>query len=151
MSEGFTEDEGYVEFNPDAEKRAYLKVAGKYGPGLEHPADCEVSAYEMPSTENPAYDTEGKRGPYAMLNIRVASEEFGLCFVRHFEPIGSFAGSRMPRWLGNLGVPMGPAPTYRHRPGDVIGHKCGVEVGDPRNSNDGRSFTGRLMDVFGAS
>ena len=154
LSEGFNPSDtsdGYVEFHPDAEKRAFLKQAGKYGPGLQHEADCEITQYEMPASENPRYDTDGKRGPYAYIAIKVKSKEFGLCYAREHIEVGEFAGSRLPRWLNNLGVPNGGPPKYGHRPADVVGRTCGVEIGDPRKNKDGElAFTGRLLDVFGA-
>ena len=41
--------------------------------------------------------------------------------------------------------------TFRHDTDQVVGSKCGVEMGDPRqDKNDAdRYYTGRLLQVFG--
>jgi len=135
-----------VELNPDAEKRSYLR-GGQYGPNMQHPADCEVVDYCFPATEPPKYDKEGKAEDYAFIRILVRSEEFGMCGIFHYEPIKSYSGSKLGQWLINLGVPV-EGETFRHDTDQVIGRKCGVEVGDPREW-DGKMFTGRLLDIFG--
>jgi hypothetical protein len=136
-----------VEIHPDAQKRSYLR-GGQYGPGMTHPADCEVTEYQFPADEAPRWDKAGKAEDYAFLRIRVNSEEFGSVTIFHHEPIKEFSGSKLGEWLVSLGVPV-EGETLRHDTDQVPGRKCGVEVSDPREW-EGRWFTGKLINVMGS-
>ena len=135
-----------VQIHPDAQKRSYLR-GGQYGPGMPHGADCEVIDYQFPAEEVPKYDKEGNAEDYAFLRIRVNSEEFGSCQIFHHESIKAFSGSRLGEWLVALGVPV-EGEGFRHDTDQVVGRKCGVEVGDEREW-EGKFYTGRLMNVMG--
>ena len=138
-----------VEFSPDAQKYAFL-VSGQYGPGMAHEAGCEVIEYQFPAEETPPWDTKGKEKAedFAHLRIRVNSDEFGSVVIRHWEPIKAFSGSKLSDWLVSLGVPV-EGETFRHDTDQVPGRKCGIEVGDARQGNDGRWWTGKLLNVMG--
>jgi len=140
-----------VELHPDAQKRAFLH-SGLYGPGMNHPAECEVTDYQFPADETPGWDKENKENveDWAFIRIQIRSEEFGLVNVFHHEPISANSGSRLGNWLNALGVPV-EGDTFRHDTDQVVGCKCGVEMGDPRqDKNDAEKFyTGKLLQVFG--
>ena len=135
-----------VELNPDAQKRSYLR-GGQYGPGMAHPADCEVTDYQFPADEAPRWDKNGKAEDYAFLRILVRSEEFGAVTIFHHEPITDYSGSKLGDWLISLGVPC-EGETFRHDTDQVVGRKCGVEVADPREW-EGKMYTGKLINVMG--
>lgn len=145
-----SDEQGYVEFQPDAEKQPYLQQAGTYGPGQPEPfeAECVVVGYEFPAAEAPRYIKGAEAKDYAFLLVKVNSVSFGTNFVRHWEPIGTNSGSRLPSWLRSLGVAVGDPPGYGHRPGEVVGAKCSVKVSEPRKSDD-RWFNGRIQDILG--
>ena len=136
-----------VELNPDAEKRSFLR-GGQYGPGMPHPADCEVTDYQFPADEAPRWDKNGSAEDYAFIRILVRSEEFGAVTLFHHEPIKAYSGSKLGQWLTNLDVPV-EGEGFRHDTDQVVGRKCGVEVGDPREW-EGKMYTGRLLDIYGA-
>jgi hypothetical protein len=142
---------GVVELHPDSSKRAYLH-SGQYGPGMPHLADCEVVDYQFPADETPGWDKDNKenREDWAFIRIRVRSEEYGVCDIFHHEPIGANSGSKLGGWLVGLGVPV-EGETFRHDTDQVVGRKCGVEVGDPRQDKDDKEkfWTGKLLQVFG--
>ena len=135
-----------VEINPDAPKYNFLR-AGQYGPGMTHPADCEIVEYMFPANEPPKFDKEGKAEDYAFLRIFVRSEEFGPNSLFHYEPIKAYSRSRLGEWLVSLGVPV-EGEGFRHDTEQVIGRKCGVEVGEPREW-DGKMYTGKVINIFG--
>ena len=140
-----------VELHPDAQKRAYLH-GGEYGPGMAHLADCEVIDYQFPADETPGWDQKGleNREDWCFIRIRIRSEEYGICDSFHHEPISANSGSKLGGWLAALGVPC-EGETFRHDTDQVVGRKCGVEMGDPRqDKNDAdRWYTGKLLQVFG--
>ena len=140
-----------VEFHPDAQKRPYLR-GGQYGPGMPHQAECEVTDYQFPADETPGWDVENKENveDWAFIRIRVNSDEFGMITIFHHEPISADSGSKLGNWLVGMGIPV-EGETFRHDADLVVGTKCGIEVGDPRqDKNDAEKFyTGRLLQVFG--
>jgi hypothetical protein len=140
-----------VELHPDAQKRAYLR-GGQYGPGMNFNADCEVTDYQFPADETPGWDTENKEDPndWAFIRIRVNSDDFGSCTIFHHEPIAAMTGSKLGQWLAALGVPV-EGETFRHDTDQVVGRKCAVEMGDPREDKHeaGKFYTGRLLQVYG--
>lgn len=140
-----------VEINPDAQKRAYLQ-AGQYGPGMTNPADCEVVDYQFPANETPGWDKEGKENveDWAFLRIRVKQVDGPTCDIFEHHPISANSGSKLGTWLTMLGVPV-EGETFRHDTDQVVGCKCGVEMGDPRqDKNDPeRWYTGKLLQVIG--
>lgn len=136
-----------VEIHPDAQKRSYLR-GGQYGPGMAHPADCEVTDYQFPADEAPRWDKNGKAEDYAFLRIRVMSEEFGGVTIFHHEPIKEFSGSKLGEWLVSLGVPV-EGQSFQHDTDQVVGRKCGVEVADPKEW-EGKMYTGKLIQIMGS-
>ena len=140
-----------VELHPDAQKRPYLR-GGQYGPGLTLNADCQVVDYQFPADETPGWDVENRenREDWCFIRIRVKSDDFGTCDIFHHEPISADSGSKLGGWLAAMGVAV-EGETFRHDTDQVVGSKCGVEMGDPRqDKNDAdRYYTGRLLQVFG--
>lgn len=132
--------------DPKSASRPYL-VAGEYGPGRAFEADCEISKFEIPASENPRYDKDGARGPYAYFEIKVRSEERGFNTLFHHEPIGENSGSRVLGWLVELGH---ATPDGTIADTDMVaGTKVVVTVGDPRqDANDpNRYYNGRLLGL----
>lgn len=138
-----------VELEPGADDYPYLQQGGKYGPGLDHEADCEVVLYEFPSSED--RKIFGKLHPadeICHLRIQVRSEEFGTSTLFITEPIVSNSGSKWPQWLTQLGVDNSGPPSYQHDSDDVEGRKCWVEVTDPRqDQSTGRWYNGNVRDM----
>lgn len=139
-----------VIIDPESERYPVLDEAGLYGHGLTHEADVELARFEWPASERmPAFDREGKRGPYAYFGFTVVSPDKGKVFVDHWEPIGKGTGSRARKLLIDLGVVADGV--FEFDAAQVAPRKvAGFEVGDPRKSDDGRLFTGRLLRVIGA-
>jgi len=138
-----------VELNPDAQKRVYLR-SGQYGPGMPHEASCEITDYQFPADESPRYDPDSPRENWALIRIRVNSDEFGGTTLFHYEPISAYSGSKLGDWLVSLGVPV-EGDTFRHDTDQVAGRKCAIEVGDPREDKNeaGKFYTGRLLNIYG--
>lgn len=141
-----------VRIDPKAGLFPYLE-AGKYGPGMDHEAECEIMEFSV-GEDNPAYDPDGKQGPYAYLNIQVRQPDKAIVNIRHHESIAPNSGCRLmstkakPGWLANLGVEVADDGTFDDT--TLPGKKCIVECGDPRvdKENPDRKFT-RLRNVFG--
>ena len=140
-----------VEMHPDAQKRPYLR-GGQYGPGMANEADCVVVDYQFPADETPGWDVRGEenREDWAFMQIRVNQNGGPTCTIFEHIPIGANSGSKLGGWLSALGVAV-EGETFRHDTDTVVGRKCGVEMGDPRqDKNDAeRFYTGRLLQVFG--
>lgn len=137
-----------TKINPRAKNWPYLEE-GKYGPGGDFNATCEVMDYKLPSEEAPAFDTEMKRGPYAYFEIHVDQPGKSRIRVRHWEPAGEDSGSRVEEWLTNLGVPI--ADDGAHDEEMVKGKKCIVQANEPSVSKDDKNkkFT-RVGALLGA-
>lgn len=143
-----------VRIDPKSQNFPYLE-AGKYGPGCDVEAECEVMEYEVAEDADgnpvhPPYDPQNERGPWAFIRIQVRPAEGQLVNLRHYEPIAKDSGSKMLGWITNLGVNVAEDGT--HDSNTVPGLKCGVECGEPRSARDNpdRKFT-VLRDVFGIS
>lgn len=140
-----------VEMHPDAQKRPFLK-GGQYGPNSPNQADCVVVDYQFPANETPGWDVRGEENveDWAFIRIRVNQNGGPTCDIFHHEPIGADSGSKLGGWLTGIGVAVEGA-TFRHDTDTVVGRKCAVEMGDPRqDKNDAeRFYTGRLLQVFG--
>lgn len=135
--------------DPKSELRPHLPTAGEYGAG-KNGCDCKVSAFEYPAEEMlPGYDREGERGPYAYFGFQVRGADLpgGVVFHNEWQEVAEGTGSKALGWLKNLGVSVSEDGEFD--PDDVVGRECIIEVGDPKESN-GRIFTGRLRQVFGA-
>ncbi len=117
---------------------------------MPHNADCEIVLYEFPTTKRPNWDTKEKENleDWARMDILVRSEEFGACRIFGDIRIGENSRSQLPNWLRAIGVPV-EGETFQHDTDQVVGRKCGVEVGEPYKRNDGSFGTGNLKDVFG--
>jgi hypothetical protein len=141
--------DGIVEFHPDAQNNPYLR-AGQYGPNMLHNADCEIVLYEFPTTKRPMWDQQEKENleDWARMDILVRSEKWGAVRVFADIRIGKDSRTKLPVWLTAIGVPV-EGETFRHNTGDVVGRKCGVEIGDPYTRKDGSFGTGNLLDMFG--
>ena len=140
-----------VEMHPDAQKRPYLN-GGMYGPGQANEADCQVVDYQFPADKTPGWDKENKENveDWAFIRIRVKQNGGPTSDIFHHEPIGADSGSKLGNWLTGLGVAV-EGTTFRHDTDTVVGLKCGVEMGDPRQDQNDRErfYTGRLLQVFG--
>lgn len=137
-----------VKIHPDAQKYSYLR-GGQYGPGMSHEASCEITDYQFPADEAPLWKKEAKAEDYAFIRIRVNSDEFGTSTIFHHEPITGYSGSKLGEWLLSLGVPV-EGEDFQHDTDQVVGRKCGVEVGDPTFSEKkDRWYNGWLMNVMG--
>jgi len=140
-----------VEMHPDAQKRPYLR-GGQYGPGMTNEADCQVVDYQFPADETPGWDKDNKenREDWAFIQIRVNQNGGPTCNIYHHEPIGPDSGSKLGNWLTGMGIAV-EGETFRHDTDTVVGSKCGVEMGDPRQDKNDRDrfYTGRLLQVFG--
>lgn len=142
-----------VKLNPDAQKRIFLR-GGQYGPGMSHPAECEITDYQFPADETPRWDKENKENPedWAFIRIRVNSDEFGSVTIFHHEPIASYSGSKLGNWLLGIGVPC-EGEGFQHDTDQVVGRKCGVEMADPRTDGNDSSiqYTGKMIQMFGVA
>ena len=138
-----------VQIDPEASRYPVLDEAGLYGHGLTHEADVELSRFEWPAAERmPAYDKDGKKGPYAYFGFVVNSPTKGKVFVDHWEPIAANSGSKAQQLLLDLGVITGDSLQFDDS--TVAPRKlAGIEMGDPRKGNDGRLFSGRVLRVIG--
>lgn len=136
-----------VEFHPDATKNPYL-VAGQYGPNMANEAECEVVKYEFPTTRRMLWDKQEKENleNWATLHILVRTETQA---VRVFSDIriGKNMNSPLPGWLNAMGVSC-TGENFQHNTDEVVGSKCGVEIGDPYTKKDGSFGTGNLLNVF---
>jgi len=151
-----------VTFSSDAEARPILPTAGTYeadavikrGDGEEiEIKSCDLTEFSMPSTDhpnqfvqNPAYDKEGKKGPYAFFHFRVVSDAFGIVDVRHWESYAPHSRSRVRDFLVKLGVAVENLGNgqFSFEADEVAPRPCAITVGDPKG--DGR-WTGNLRDV----
>ena len=131
--------------NPESARFPYL-VAGEYGPSRPFESDVEITRFEIPAEENPPYDREGARGPYAYIEFTVRSDDRGFVKLRHFEAFGDNSGSKLLPWMKGLGLATDEGEVFVDQ---VEGTKCAIEVGDPKQSNQdpNRWFTGRLLAV----
>jgi hypothetical protein len=137
---------GTFKLDPKAAMRPILPTAGQYGGGLNN-TDVELTRFECPAEDRlPAYDPEGTEGPYAYFGFQ-ATGDHGLIFLDHWEPIGPGTGSRVERWLEQIGVTI---VDHEFDPSEVAGRKVVVEVNDPRTAKDGRVYTGNLKNVVAA-
>ena len=137
-----------VTINPDASKRPVLENAGVYGPGMEHEADVRLDTFECPADRMPGYDRDGERGPYAYFSFRVITEQTGMIFFNHWEPIGSFTGSKLTQMLEGLGVGIegdGNGSLQFDSEGVAPRDVAGIQVSAARNG-----YNGRLIQVIGA-
>lgn len=137
---------GSFQLDPSSSARPFL-VAGEYGPSRTFEADCEISKFQIPAEENPRYDKEGERGPYAFFEIKVRSEDRGFVTIFHHESIKENSGSRVLPWLRDLGLATddGNIPDVDAVPGT----KVVVVVGDPRKDQNQEDvyYTGKLMRI----
>ena len=136
-----------VEFHPDAQKYAYL-TGGQYGPNMQTEADCEIVEYQFPANEPPRWAKNGKAEDFAFLKIRVNQAEGPSVMTFNHVEIKEYSRCKLPEWLVSIGIPC-EGETFRHDTDSVAGRKCGVEFSDARQGNDGRWFSGRLIDVMG--
>ena len=151
-----------VTFSSDAEARPVLPTAGEYTEGAVikmangdevEVKSCELTEFAMPSTDhenqfvqNPAYDKEGKKGPYAFFHFKVVLDPNGIVDVRHWESYAPHSRSRVRDFLIKLGVAVENLGNgqFSFEPDEVAPRPCSVTVGDPKG--DGR-YTGNLRDV----
>jgi len=140
-----------VQLHPDAGKRFFLR-AGRYGPGMDHEAECEILDYQYPAEDRPGWDQQEKTdiGDFAFLKIRVRTDE-GIETISNHVNIKPNSGSPLPGWLVALGVTVEDDETCQHDTDALIGLKCAVEVGDPRadKQKEGVFYTGYLNQVYG--
>ncbi len=139
-----------VSMDPSASNWPYL-TAGKYGPGMDHEAECEITEYEFPALEAPRFAPEDPPESWAKMRIKVRVEG-GISTVLFVDiPIGPNSGSRLGDWLTALGINVSDDGTFAHDPDHLPGTKCAVEVGDPRkDKNDPKKFyTGNVRGLFG--
>jgi hypothetical protein len=138
-----------VKMDPKAESRPHLPTAGLYGLG-KGDFDVKLTRFEHPAEERmPAYDREGEKGPYAYFGFECRSDEQGLVFYDHWEPIGPGTGSRESTWLNNLGVDVTPNGEFDDS--TVAGRECIIQVKDPReDKKTGRIYNGNLQQIIGS-
>ena len=142
-----------VQIDPTASNYPIIDEAGLYGPGLQHEADTELAAYERETADTklsryPAYDLEGKRGPYAYFKFTITQPAKGKNFVDHWETIGPNTGSKEEQMLLDMGVISAKGESFDS---DAVAPRkiAGLEIGAPRLSRDGRLFTGKVIKVIG--
>lgn len=141
-----------VNVNPRDEKRPMLEQAGQYGPGLQYPADVELTRFDSPNAEGlldfmPAYDREGNDGPYWHLNIKVTLTNGRVVFVRNWQ-----RSRQLRKTLDVMGIPVtdNPDGTYSFDDAQVAPRKLGgVDVKAPREAPDGRQFAGEVKAIIG--
>jgi len=152
-----------VTFSSKSEGRPVLPTAGTYEAGTVIKTSdgteiavksCDLVQFNMPSTEaesqwdqNPAYDKEGKKGPYAFFHFRVISDNLGIVDVRHWESYASNSRSRVRDFLVKLGVEIDNLGDgkFSFEPSEVAPRACAIKVGDPRAEG---KYTGNLRDVY---
>lgn len=168
MSDTDTNEDTMIQYDPDESGQGpYLKVGGKYGMGMEHPADITVSRFVPVRDEdgmpqfmldeiNNAVTAGQPRPRWARVGYAVVSEEFGKCFVdedlRH--------GRQLNERLTTLGIQQQveettdsegkPRRVATFSTGTIVGTKVGcIEVLDPKKSANGKWYTGRVKQVVG--
>jgi hypothetical protein len=140
---------GTVTIDPTSRNWAVLE-AGKYGPGCEINAEVEITEFECPAEQGPAFDPDCEKGTYAFFKIQVRPQDNDVPIntIFHHEDISPNSGSRALGWLENIGVLVGDDGSFD--PDLVAGTKCGVEMAEPRvNPKDPNKRYNKLKDVFG--
>lgn len=143
----------YVQFDPNIGNFPALRAAGEYGPGREHEATVEIAEFLPDASKHdneyrrrPAFDKESKQGPYCYFRFRVISEEFGLVTIDHHESIAPNSGSKALQFVKDAGVEVDEGGGFN--PQALQGLELGmIRVGEPRHADDGRVFTGRVLEV----
>jgi hypothetical protein len=140
---------------PDAKDYPVLE-AGFYGNGLDHEAEVTLTEFTVPGMadfENPRFDPEGERGPYANLKLKVyVNENSTIYFVDHVEPFGSNSGSKLVTFLEAMGVETWEDPDgqIEYDESTVAPRKlAGVELSAPTTSKKtGRKYNGKVRQVI---
>lgn len=140
-----------VTFSKSIGERSILPSGGKYGQGLDYPADVTLEKFEWNSTENkPAYAKDGDGRHWAFFLIKVIHEGKTV-FLRHHEPIDEGSGSQVKDMLLSMGVELdGDGENFSFDPSTVAPRKLtGVEVGDPVQSKKDNTvfYSGNLTGV----
>ncbi len=135
--------------DPESAKRPILPRAGLYGSGAENEADVVIQDFVFQVTDPqqmPAYDREGKEGPYCLFVFRV-KHDGQLHTLRAYQSLAAESGSQALAWIKAVGVPVSDTGDYDDK--DVIGKKCILDVGAPRTLPDGSKRTGNVRRVIG--
>lgn len=139
-----------VNIDPQSGAFPYLHNGGKYGPGMENPAEVVVSDFDPNVTEagkGPGYDRDCERGTYVMFVFKV-TETDQVVYVRDYQSTKANTGSKALRFLESLGVPVDDAGNFDSD--NVVGKECIIEVGPSGvSANTGNPYTGRIKDVIG--
>ena len=140
---------GYVQIDPDSEKRFYLPKAGLWGSGLQHGGDVELVAFEYPTEKSNPLDKDGAGGPYAWFLFKVSHPDYGIGNIRSFQSGKAFSGGKALAWVRKLGVPVDENNGFDTSM--VAPRKCGIEVRAPREDRNsaGVWYTGEVNDVIG--
>jgi hypothetical protein len=138
-----------VQLDPRASNRPILPTAGHYGSG-KGDFDVELTRFEHPAEERmPAWDPEGERGTYTYFGFQCRNvKDNSVIFYDHWEPADPGSGSRTAKWLSQCKVDI--TPDLQFDPDTVPGRQVIIEVADPRKTDDGREFSGRLKNVMAA-
>lgn len=142
---------GQVQFSKSVGEREILPTAGKYGVGLDYPADVECDKFEWNSSNKPAYAKDDESRHFAYFRFKVITGGKTV-FLHHHEPIDEGSGSDVQNMLLAMGVEVqdNGDGTFAFDPDQVAPRKLtGIEVGDPVPSkkNPGVLYSGNLTGV----
>lgn len=140
-----------VRIDPKSKNWPYLE-AGKYGPGQQYEAECELMSFECPSSEMPAYDQDGEDGPYAYFEVQVRRDDQRPQTIRHWEPLKANTGSRALPWVENILGADAVSPEGDFDDTSLPGAKLIVECSEPSpaKGNPDKKYT-RVKTLFAAS
>jgi hypothetical protein len=133
-------------------KRFTTLPGGQFGPGLQYDADVELTQFQYPAAEKnlPGYDRSNERGPYGFFLFRITLPDGDSALVRmHTDNL-----DKMRAVLTGAGVEIAvhdDGVGFGFDPDQVAPRKVGgVEIKEPREGNDGNTYTGDVIRVIGA-
>ena len=140
-----------VNVSPESGNWPYLRQGGKYGPGVENPAEVEVTDINPDVQEEgkgPGYDKDCEDGRYVQITYRVTQDGGMVVYIRDLQCVAANTRSRLLRYLESLGVPVDDDGNFDTD--NVIGKKCILEVGPPtQNASTKIWYSGWVTDVIG--
>jgi hypothetical protein len=145
-----------INISKNVTRRPMLTTAGEYGPGRQHEAEVVWFDFEFPATEDnaPGYDRDLER-IHAFFLFKVTPHGQQSVFVRHWEEVKENSGSKIIRFLQNLGVGVTETPDGEEFTFDddevksmIPKQIAGIEVGDTRPAKNGNVYPSKVFNVL---
>ena len=141
-----------INISPDAALSPFLKHGGEYGHGRVHEAEVELIKVEFPAEKGPGYDRESKddkAAPYFYFLFRVDHPEMGSVLVNEWQPSQPGSGSKALQYISSIAPECVDLESGDVDIDSLAPRPCAIEVKGPREGNDGRWWTGNVINVFG--